>query len=106
MDTPDDDKDQYEIRVTAEFSTWSQGLKDNKAKAAISDRITRLRGGLFGDAKFFDGIWEMRIHIGPGYRVYFCREGKTIYLLLYGGTKRTQDKDIKRAIAMMKEINQ
>jgi putative addiction module killer protein len=60
--------------------------------------------GLFGDAKFFDGIGELRIDHGPGYRVYFVKRGDTIVVLLCGGDKRTQGKDIRRAIDMAKEV--
>ncbi|MFK4824856.1 type II toxin-antitoxin system RelE/ParE family toxin [Paenochrobactrum sp. BZR 588] len=57
-----------------------------------------------GDAKFFDGIGELRIDYGPGYRVYFVKRGNTIFILLSGGDKRSQDRDIKAAINMAKEV--
>jgi putative addiction module killer protein len=93
-----------EIRLTLTFSEWLGGLKDHKAAALVSARIERLGYGLIGDVKVFDGIGELRIDHGPGYRVYFCRRGGTLYILLCGGTKRTQDRDIKRAKKMAKEI--
>lgn len=93
-----------EVRLTAEFSEWLKGLKDHKAAALVTARVDRLGYGLIGDAKVFDGIGEMRIDYGPGYRVYFCRRGGVLYILLCGGTKRTQDRDIKRAKKMAKEI--
>ena len=76
---------------------------------AVSSRIiTRIRQaslGNVGDTKpLSDGVSEMRIHFGPGYRVYYAREGRTVYLLLSGGNKSSQDKDIKAAIAMWKRI--
>ncbi len=80
------------------FTGWLDRLKDAKAKAAIFKRIARLRLGLFGDAKpVGGGVHELRVDIGPGYRVYYARSGKEIILLLCGGDKRTQDADIIKA---------
>ena len=93
-----------EVRKTAEFLDWFSGLRDLRAQARIRVRIDRLELGLLGDAKFFDGVGELRIDYGPGYRVYFVKRGNTIVILLCGGDKRTQQKDIKRAIAMAKEV--
>ncbi len=84
-----------EVRQTREFIEWLAGLRDKRAAERISQGIVRLQAGLFGDAKFFDGIGELRIDHGPGYRVYFCRRG---------GDKSSQSRDIKRAIAMAKEV--
>lgn len=67
-------------------------------------RIRRLEAGNFGDAKFFDGIGELRIDHGPGYRVYFVRDGQTVVVLLCGGDKRTQQTDIAKAKRMAKEL--
>lgn len=93
-----------EVRLAPEFSDWLDGLKDHKAAALVSARIERLGYGLIGDVKVFDGIGELRIDYGPGYQVYFCRRGAVVYILLCGGTKRTQDRDIKRARKMAQEI--
>lgn len=93
-----------EVRQTREFSDWLDCLKDQKAAALVAARIERLGYGLIGDAKVFEGIGELRINYGPGYRVYFCRRGGVLYILLCGGTKRTQDRDIKRAQKMAQEI--
>ncbi|WP_110753573.1 type II toxin-antitoxin system RelE/ParE family toxin [Phyllobacterium leguminum] len=93
-----------EVRQTPEFADWLDSIKDHTAAALVSARIERLGYGLLGDAKFFDGIGELRIDYGPGYRVYFCRCGSVIYILLCGGTKRTQGRDIKRATKMAQEI--
>ena len=93
-----------EVRQTREFSEWHESLKDKKAATLIASRIERLGYGLIGDAKVFDGIGELRIDRGPGYRVYFCRRRGVIYILLCGGTKRAQDRDIKRARKMAQEI--
>lgn len=64
----------------------------------------RVQVGLFGDAKFFDGIGELRVDHGPGYRVYFVRRDKLVIVLLCGGDKSTQKKDIERALEMAKEV--
>jgi len=92
-----------EVRKTAEFTDWFTGLRDVRAQARIRVRIDRLELGLLGDARFFDGIGELRIDYGPGYRLYFVKRGNTVIILLCGGDKRTQTKDIKRAIDMAKE---
>lgn len=93
-----------EIRQTPEFRDWLLGLKDARAAERIAQRLVRLGSGLLGDAKFFAGIGELRIDYGPGYRLYFVRRGNTVIVLLCGGDKRTQEKDIRRAIEMAKEI--
>ncbi|MBA3446732.1 MAG: type II toxin-antitoxin system RelE/ParE family toxin [Pseudaminobacter sp.] len=94
-----------EIQQTGEFRDWLAGLADLRTWERINKRIVRLEGGLFGDAKFFEGIGELRIDHGPGYRLYFVRRGKIIVILLCGGDKSTQHKDLKRAVAMAKEID-
>jgi len=94
----------YEIRhyLTSDekdpFLEWRSKLRDTKAKIAIDRRINRIELGNFGDHKFCrDGIWELRIDVGPGYRVYYAIVGSQIILLLCGGDKRTQNSDITRA---------
>lgn len=88
-----------------EFASWLAGLKDLGGKARIADRIVRAESGSFGDCSSVgDGISEMRIHYGPGYRVYFTRHGEVIYLLLIGGDKSTQAKDITHAKTMVKTL--
>ncbi|MCF4166487.1 type II toxin-antitoxin system RelE/ParE family toxin [Zavarzinia compransoris] len=94
----------FEVRQTLVFRDWLDGLKDERAQARIAQRILRLGAGLLGDAKFFDGIGELRIDHGPGYRVYFVQRGKVLVILLCGGDKRTQKKDIARAIRMATEL--
>jgi putative addiction module killer protein len=82
------------------YELWLSSLKDPKALAAVLSRIDRMEIGVFGDvAPVGEGISELRIHYGPGYRVYFAQQGKTIYLLLCGGNKSTQKNDIKLAKA-------
>jgi putative addiction module killer protein len=92
------------ITQTAEFAAWMRGLKDRQAAARINLRIQRLELGNPGDVKSVGGgVSELRIDYGPGYRVYFCRRGEDIILLLCGGDKRTQDKDIHRAQKLAQE---
>lgn len=92
-----------EVRRTDEFKAWVDGLKDIKAKTAVAKRIARIEAGLLGDVKGFRGIGEIRIDFGPGYRLYFKQSGKAIVILLCGGAKSTQRKDIARAIELAKE---
>lgn len=87
-----------EVRQTTVFSDWLKRLDDQRAKAKIAARIDCLAFGNPGDvATVGDGVSEMRIHHGPGYRVYFVKRGKTLIVLLCGGDKSTQASDIKRA---------
>ena len=84
-----------------EFDTWFAKLKDPVGKAQIALRLDRAAKGNFGDCEPVGcGVSEMRLHYGPGYRVYFTKRGTVLYLLLLGGDKSTQKRDIKRAIAM------
>ena len=81
------------------FQQWLDGLKDLNGRVAIQRRIDRVTNGNFGDHKFCrDGVWELRIDFGPGYRVYFGREKNSVILLLCAGSKRTQSADIKQAV--------
>ena len=87
-----------EIRKTAAFSDWMARLGDHRARARIAARIDRLGLGNPGDVEpVGEGISELRFHYGPGYRVYFVWRGKKLILLLCGGDKSTQAKDIKTA---------
>lgn len=92
-----------EVRQTEDFRLWLAELADRQAAKRIAQRIVRVQSGLLGDAKFFDGIGELRIDHGPGYRVYFVQRGKVLIILLAGGDKSSQGKDIKRAIKLAKE---
>jgi len=88
---------------TDEFRAWLGELKDIRAKAVIFNRLDRATKGNFGDAKALGGgVSEMRIDSGPGYRIYFTRRGEIVYLLLVGGDKSTQARDIQRAKALLK----
>ena len=82
------------------FQDWLDRLRDMRARVAIQRRIDRLVLGNFGDHRFCrDGVWELRIDVGAGYRVYYTQAGGTMVLLLCGGDKRPQDADIARAVA-------
>jgi putative addiction module killer protein len=87
------------------FSEWLHDLKDNQGKAQILRRISSASLGNFGDCEAVgEGVSEMRIHVGPGYRVYFIRKGSTVYVLLCGGNKKTQSRDIRLAKKMAGEL--
>lgn len=92
------------IIATETFRNWLKDLKDKKGQAIITKRVQRMAKGNFGDAKWFDGIGELRIKFGPGYRVYFTERDGEVVILLCGGDKGTQKRDIKRAIEMKQEI--
>ncbi|RYX89904.1 MAG: type II toxin-antitoxin system RelE/ParE family toxin [Bradyrhizobiaceae bacterium] len=93
-----------EIQSSVEFDQWIDTLRDRRAAAKVFDRIQRLEDGNPGDIKSVgDGILEMRINYGPGYRVYYTQRGSVIVLLLCGGDKSTQAKDIRRAIQIAAE---
>ncbi len=91
---------------TLAFSNWLSGLKDAKGRARISARIERVRlSGHFGDsASVGEGVSELRIRFGPGCRVYFCRRGEEVVILLGGGDKGSQKRDIRAAQALAKEL--
>jgi len=94
-----------EIRKTDTFSRWLDRLKDPKAKARVLVRITRLADGNPGDVKpVGKGVSEMRIPYGPGYRVYYVQQGDRLIILLAGGSKKTQSKDIQTAITLMENL--
>jgi putative addiction module killer protein len=94
-----------EIRKTDEFATWLNDLRDLQAVARINVRIRRLSLGNPGDVKpVGEGVSEMRIDYGPGYRVYFIRNGAAIIVLLCGGDKRTQSRDIASAKQLAREL--
>jgi putative addiction module killer protein len=93
-----------EVRQTPEFKSWLDRLKDRAAARKIAQRMVRIESGLMGDVKFFKGIGELRIDFGPGYRIYFVRRGSVLVILLCGGDKSSQSRDIERALAMAKEV--
>lgn len=100
----------YEIRhyLTTDgldvFQDWLTHLRDKMPKLAVVKRVNRVEAGNFGDHKFCrDGVWELRLDVGPGYRVYYALSGKQVVLLLCGGDKGSQDADIDRACAYWKD---
>ena len=93
------------IKRTAEFDKWFKNLRDMRAQAAISWRIERIEKGNLGDiAPVGDGVSEARIHYGPGYRLYFVERVGTLIILLCGGDKSSQSRDITRAKKIAKEV--
>ena len=94
-----------EIRKTDEFSNWLDGLRDLRARARIQVRIERLALGNPGDAQpVGEGVSELRIHFGPGYRVYYKQRGRELVVLLAGGDKSSQAKDIKTALRLAQNL--
>jgi putative addiction module killer protein len=94
-----------EVRKTDIFLRWLEALNDQRAKARIVTRLDRIAYGLLGDTRSVgEGVQELCIDYGPGYRVYFVQRGETVIVLLCAGDKRTQDKDIKNAKVMAAEL--
>lgn len=90
---------------TPEFDAWLKALRDPVAKGRVIARIRSAEAGNFGDCRpAGDGVSEMRIHVGPGYRLYYCRRGEAVYLLLCGGDKSSQQRDIGQAIAILRRL--
>ena len=80
------------------FSQWLGSIKDNRTRARIDNRLERLRVGNFGDSRSLgSGLYELRLHFGPGYRIYYGKQGNRIVVLLVGGDKSSQARDIGRA---------
>lgn len=95
----------YNVQQTQKFSQWLTKLKDMRARIAIVRRIERAQSGNVGDVKSVgESVYEMRIDMGPGYRLYYTMRGDEIIILLVGGDKSTQQRDIEKAIEMAKEI--
>ncbi len=95
----------YQIRKTQVFAEWIDGLRDIQGRARIQVRIERLAAGLRGDVKVIgEGVSELRIDCGPGYRVYFTKHGREIIILLAGGDKSTQARDIKTALRLARNL--
>jgi putative addiction module killer protein len=93
------------VKKTGAFQDWYDGLRDHEARFRIQIRIDRAQLGNYGDVKSVgSGVLEMRIHYGPGYRVYMVERGKQLIVLLAGGTKKGQEKDIKRAQQLAQEV--
>jgi putative addiction module killer protein len=94
-----------EIRKTAVYAKWLDGLRDMRARARVLVRVERLAAGNPGDAApVGEGVSELRIHYGPGYRVYYKQLGRELVILLAGGDKRTQTKDIVTALRLARDL--
>ena len=94
-----------EVEETPDFKSWLMDLKDRAAKAVIAGRISRLAFGLMGDVRpVGEGVSELRIHIGPGYRVYIVKRGETLIVVLCGGDKGSQSRDIEKAKALARGL--
>jgi putative addiction module killer protein len=94
-----------EVRQTGIFREWLDGLADRRAAERIVQRIVRLQAGLIGDAKpVGEGLSELRVDHGPGYRVYFVQRRQVVIILLCGGDKKSQKRDIKRAKSIASEL--
>ena len=94
-----------EIRQTESYANWFDNLRDRKARARIDVRLRRLSLGNPGDVKpVGSGVSELRIDYGPGYRVYFVQRGRMLIILLAGGDKRTQERDIKKALELARTL--
>ncbi|GJE17610.1 type II toxin-antitoxin system RelE/ParE family toxin [Methylobacterium marchantiae] len=94
------------ILLSDRFKVWLKGLRDERAKARIAARLRSASYDNFGDTRSVgSGVFEMRIHYGPGYRIYYARRGETVYLLLKGGDKASQSRDIQDAITMLSMLD-
>ena len=96
-----------QVRQTERFVRWLEGLRDLRGRAKVLARIERLIGGNPGDAKpVGSGVSELRINFGPGYRVYYLQKGTTLIILLAGGDKISQSKDIQTAIQLAETLSE
>jgi putative addiction module killer protein len=97
----------YRLRLTGVFRKWLDGLSDDAAVARIRLALRRAEAGNFGDTKpVGEGVFEMRLAYGPGYRLYYCRTGDITYLLLCGGDKSSQSRDIERAKSLARQLKE
>ena len=95
----------FEVRKTEVYARWLDSLRDTRARARVLVRVARLAAGNPGDVRpVGEGVSELRIDYGPGYRVYFKKQARTIIVLLAGGDKRTQSDDVKRALRLARNL--
>ena len=95
----------FELRKTEVYARWLDGLRDIRARARVLVRVERLAAGNPGDVRpVGEGVSELRIDYGPGYQVYFKKQGRTIVVLLAGGDKRTQSRDIETALRLAQDL--
>jgi putative addiction module killer protein len=93
------------VRLTPEFESWLDGLRDKKAQVRIAARLRHAEAGNLGDCKAVGGgVSEMRVHFGPGYRLYFAQKGSVLIVMLAGGDKSSQARDIRRAQHILKQL--
>ena len=96
-----------EVRLLEEFAVWLSSLRDGRARVRITARLTRLSLGNAGDvAPVGEGVSELRINFGPGYRIYYFQHGSELAIVVGGGDKSTQEADIKRALALTRQWKQ
>jgi putative addiction module killer protein len=89
------------------YQDWLDAMRDRVAKVAVIRRVARMEVGLFGDCKpLRDGVWELRVDVGAGYRVYYAHVGDRVILLIGGGDKRSQSRDIERSVKLLKDWEQ
>jgi putative addiction module killer protein len=94
-----------ELRRTPQFDTWLKGLRDERALARIQTRLDRLEDGNPGVVEpVGEGVSELKIDYGPGYRVYFCERGEVLIIILAGGNKKTQPRDIRNALELARQL--
>ncbi|ARQ02594.1 type II toxin-antitoxin system RelE/ParE family toxin [Pseudorhodoplanes sinuspersici] len=97
----------FDVRVTEEYRKWYAGIRDIEARARIRTRLRRLSLGNPGQTRpVGEGVSELKIDYGPGYRIYYVKRGKVIYLLLFGGTKKTQQNDIRTALELARLLKE
>ena len=97
----------FTLRQTEEFVAWLDGLKDKRAQVRIAARLRLVEAGSLGDWQPIEGeVAEMRLHYGPGYRLYFVRRGRVIVVLLNAGDKSSQKRDIRRALKLAAQIGE
>lgn len=102
--SPVDDSSGFEVEFSKPFDAWLMDLRDDRAAARVARRLERLQAGHWGDAKVVgDGVTELRIDYGPGYRLYATRTGQRIVVMLAGGGKSSQRRDIEAAKVMARE---
>lgn len=95
----------FTVQLTESFQSWLDGLRDIRAQVSIARRIERIAAGNLGDVKSVgEGVSELRVDVGPGYRLYFVQRGGHLVVVLAGGDKSSQARDIKRAKQLAKEI--
>lgn len=97
----------YVVRQTEEFAAWLDELQDKRAQVRIAARLRQAEGGNLGDWHAVEAeVSEMRVHYGPGYRLYFVRRGRVLVVMLNAGDKSTQKKDIRRALQIARELGE